>query len=506
MVDRVVGDRTTAQPTVEFPAAVGEAVPDPTGTPEASRIIRRQRLFIAVAGLAALVSVAGLVASSFVKSPAQLAADQGAPSASTLTAPVSRQVLSQTVVVRGKVVAGATLSIAPTAAQGASTLVVTRVVKHQGDAVAPGEVLIEVSGRPVIALPGSVPAYRDLRPGDTGADIAELQAALKSLGYNDSDPAGTFGAGTKNAVSKLYQRLGYSVPTTGGPGDAGDAEALQSAAAAVTAAGRTVNADTQAVATAQSALNAARSANPPNQSNVDSAQLALSQAQQTLAYAQQDLVTARQAQAHLVATTGVEMPLNEFVFAASFPAHVASIKGVVGSRVSGELLTLNTGALVVSTVLQRGDQALVKAGMPVQLDAEQLNQQATGTVGAVGDYSAGSAGQAQQAGDGGTGQDTTQQAAGYPTTIAPDSPLGNAWLGQDVRVTIQAAATSGPVLVVPVAAVSTGQDGTTSVTVLKAGGSRVRVPVTAGLDSNGLVEVTPAAGATLNAGDLVVTG
>jgi len=57
--------------------------------------------------------------------------------------------------------------------------------------IAQGDVLYEVGGEPVIALYGDVPAYRsmrDLSDNMTGADVAQLEAALVALGY---DPDGT---------------------------------------------------------------------------------------------------------------------------------------------------------------------------------------------------------------------------------------------------------------------------------------------------------------------------
>ena len=448
---------------------------------------------------AAAISVAGLAATLWVKSPAQLAAEHGPPSPSILTAPVAEQVLTATVVVRGTVVAGSPLSVTPTGAQGASSLVITRTPKHPGDAVTPGSVLVEVSGRPVIALRGALPAYRDLRPGDTGADVAQLQAALKALGYADSDKPGKFGAGTKKAVSALYQHLGYTPPTTGGPGGTGDAAALQAAAQRVTTAQRAATAAAQAVTQAQADLAAAKATTPPDPAAVAHAETALGQAKQNSAYAQQDLADAKKARSDLIATTGVEMPLNEFVFVPSFPARISTLRGGVGAPVVAPLLTLDSGALVVESVLQQPDQTLVKANMAVGLTAEQLNQEATGTVAAVGPYRA--------AADPGADAATAPSLpSGYPLTVTAHPPLPAAWLGQDVRVTIEVEKTSGPVLVVPVAAVSTGQDGVTSVTVLGDSGERHRVTVTAGLESAGTIQVTPSGGAQLRAGDEVIIG
>jgi peptidoglycan hydrolase-like protein with peptidoglycan-binding domain len=465
---------------------------------EASAVVRRQRAFLSIAVLAALVSTAGLVAATFVKSPAEQAAEQGPPSASVLTAPVVRQVLTQTVAVRGTVVAGSSLAVTPTAAQGATALVITRIVKQPGQPVKAGDVLVEVSGRPVIALPGAVPAYRDLQPGDTGADIGELQAALTALGYPDPDRRGTFGSGTKAAVSLLYQRLGYAVPTTGGLGDKGDAAALQAAEQAVLSVQRAVDSDTQAVAKAQADVDTAGTATPPDPHEMDQDRAVLTQAQQNLTFARQDLSTAETAQAQLIATTGIEMPLNEFVFVPSFPAVLAALRGGVGTAVTAPLVTLNIGDPVVNAVVPQAEQTVLKAGQSVHLDAEALNLQADATLADIGAYTSGSRPQADSS--------APPQPAGYPIVVRPTQPLASPWLGQDVRVTIEAATTPGQVLVVPVAAVSTGQDGTTVVTVLTGDNQRVRVPVTAGLDANGMVQVTPSGVAGLHPGDLVVVG
>jgi hypothetical protein len=476
--------------------------------PTVSRLIRRQRAFLAITTTAAMLSVIGLFASTLVRSPAQVNADSAPPPASVLTAPVVREILKQTVVVRGRVTAGGFVVATPTSAQGANALIVTQTPKKVGDPVRPGDVLIQVSGRPVIALPGGTPAYRDLKPGDRGNDVAELRAALRSLGYSDGDPNGYFGADTKAALTRMYQALGYDPASTGGAGDAGDQAALTTARAAVTTAQR-------AVATAQAALTAARGASPPDPGAVASAQ-------QSLGFAQQDLVSAQNAQTELIATTGVELPMSEFVFLPSFPASVAAISGAVGATVSAPLVTVDTGTPVITTTLQQGDATVVRAGMPVGIDADLRNQSATGTVTAIGPYSAGSSGAGSAGGSGGAGgpdpaaagpsaavaspPGTTQATPGYPLTVTPTKTLTNDWIGQDVRLTVTTGSTASAVLVVPVAAIAVGADGTTTVTVLASDTIQRRVAVSAGVDSNGLVQITPASAGSLRAGDLVVTG
>jgi multidrug efflux pump subunit AcrA (membrane-fusion protein) len=121
--------------------------------------------------------------------------------------------------------------------------------------------------------------------------------------------------------------------------------------------------------------------------------------------------------------------------------------------------------------------------MPVAMVAESNNLSARGVVSSVGGDAKGL----------------------VPTVIQPSNPLPAQWGGQDVRLTITAAETSGPVLSVPQAAVSAGADGQSYVFVLEAGRERRRVPVTAGVSADGFVEVSPLSDG-LVVGDQVVIG
>ncbi len=135
----------------------------------------------------------------------------GTPSRAPVTARVEFRRLSSSVIVRGDGrfadPAAAVLRV------DAPVPVVTRTPIPVGGLVRAGDVLVEVTGRPVIALPGRLPAYRDLVVGDTGPDVAQLKQALVGLGYDAGAPDDTFTHQTAAAVAALYERLGYRPAT-----------------------------------------------------------------------------------------------------------------------------------------------------------------------------------------------------------------------------------------------------------------------------------------------------
>ena len=81
-----------------------------------------------------------------------------------------------------------------------------------GDTVDCGDVLYRVNDNPVLLLCGSTPAYRSLSKGDSGSDVAELNANLVHLGYATRaqlDPtARDFSSETASALEKLQSKLG----------------------------------------------------------------------------------------------------------------------------------------------------------------------------------------------------------------------------------------------------------------------------------------------------------
>jgi len=465
------------QPDVEWPV-------------QARRMVRRQRAFLVVAVVATLVSVAGLVASTWVKSPAQRAAEQSPPAASVLTATVQEKVLTSAVAVRGTVSADTTVAVSGSGAMpSGSVLTVTATPKKAGDVVAAGDVVSEISGRPVLALLGTIPAYRDLTPGTTGRDVAQLQDALKALGFTDDDNSGTFGKGTRRAVKQLYESRGYAALTTTDVHGTAETDTLQSARTAERTAQRLVRDATTAVAAA-----------------VDDAATAL--ARQQLADAKADLTDASTARSTLEARIGVMVPLGEVVYVPTMPASVGTVGAGVGAVLSGAdsaVMTLLTGQLSVRAVLAEGQQQLVAAGLPVAITDDVHSRTAQGAVASVGAYTGADASQTSTGAQGLTTTSATTT-SGYPLVVSPTTALDASWLGTDVLIQVTAASTTDAVLVVPATAITTHADGTTSVQVLTAGHARHDVPVTTGAIANGEVQVTPTTTGALAAGDEVVVG
>lgn len=424
--------------------------------------VTRSWLTIALVVLA-LVAAASAIVASKLTSPRQAVADAAAPARPVVTSIVESRVLKAQLVVRGDVVAAGRVDVVPSGSSG-SLPVVTAVRAHVGDAVGEGDVPVVVAGRPVIVLQGAFPAYRSLSPGTSGPDVAQLQGALVRLGFlRERSADGVYGSSTASAVAALYRKLGFE-PALTSP-------------------------------TAEQEIREVRYA-------VEDAELALERAQATLASAtgpdaaaaqdgvvdaERALGRARQALGDVTRTTGVEVPRDEVAFVPQVPATVTNVLGTVGaSPESGApVVSLSSGTLTVRAQLSLDQGELVRTGMEAQILDESTNRVTAARVSTVGVVSA----------DGGSDRQTE-------VVLSPEDALPAELLGANVRVTIATAATDGPVLVIPVAAITTRADGTTTVRVIRGRTVVRRVEVNPGLTANGFVAVSPVGG-VLEPGDRV---
>ncbi|MFI6420071.1 peptidoglycan-binding protein [Streptomyces sp. NPDC050842] len=453
----------------------------------------RGRLWVGALVVGAVVlTAAGAFAGTVIKSPAQLAADAAPPPADVLTAAVERRVLRETVVLRGTVVAGQTVPVAPVAAGGDGGVpVVTKTPVAVGVAVRAGQVVLEISGRPLFVLPGRLPVYRDLKPGATGDDVAQLQTALTGLGFGrGGDEEGTFGAGTKEAVEGFYAAAGYEPRP------------------AVDDAGAGVDAASDAVTAAERAVDDARDAVAENKDEAQKKNLRKARDR-----AVEDLEKARTVLGKAWAASGPMVPAGEVSFVERFPARVASTAVRPGSPVSGTLMTLSSGRLLAQGYLQDHQKGMVRPGQKVRVVDEVTGVELTAEVESVASTptvadakGGGGQGEGQGQGQDGAAPANGPTGSGFLFTAVPDKEIPPALAGQDVRLTIEAASTDGEALVVPVTAVSASADGTTVVTVVDGSGRRTPVEVRTGTLGDGYVEIVPLAAGSLAEGAEVVTG
>jgi hypothetical protein len=130
-----------------------------------------------------------------------------------------------------------------------------------GQLVRQGQVLYQVSGQPVALLHGSIPAYRALSEGMTGADVTELNADLVELGYATSSELSPtsdyFSYETAYALEKLQVALGLTETGTLALGQA----VFLPTAALVTSVTATLGGPAQSGATVLAATSSARQVN-----------------------------------------------------------------------------------------------------------------------------------------------------------------------------------------------------------------------------------------------------
>ena len=142
--------------------------------------------------------------------PPATAAERGAPPPATQA--VTRQDLSATTPLTATLGYAGSYTVT---GRGSGTLT---WLPPAGQVISQGQALYRVdNGSPVVLLYGSVPDWRPMSTGDTGADVAQLNHDLVRLGYAGSADIGALGWDyysweTSFGVQRMEEHLGLASP------------------------------------------------------------------------------------------------------------------------------------------------------------------------------------------------------------------------------------------------------------------------------------------------------
>jgi hypothetical protein len=503
-------------------------------------LMTRSTRTIWIMALTAVLSLgAGLGLSRMIISPADAAANTAPPPAGPITVPVEERTLANDIHLRGDAIYEDPASVTLETGDIGGPAIVTGNVPEVGATLEAGQVMLEVTGRPVILLTGDLPVYRTLRAGVSGPDVLQLKAALAALGINPGDTTSdAYDSATAAAVGELYARVGYPAPSAGEDAQAAldgardmvrsGEEQLAAAQRELTAAGvgtpQSERIRLQAdVNTAQAELDAARAvcaapteeipcdaigliraegtlavavaarnegnAAPDTSSQraaVTAAQRALAEAKDDLAVAQREVIT--------------PLPASEVVYLSSTPRRVDSVEVTRGSVVAGtSVMSVSGATLQIAAAVSPTDAELITEGAVVDI-ALPGGEHVPGAVLSIG----------VPVTDSGDGQDGSgdSDAGRIPLVVTPGElteDQRSQLQGANVLITIPVGSTGGDVLAVPTAALTAGPGGEARVEVLQDDDTTTLVTVTTGLAAGGFVQVTPVDG-TLVVGDRVVIG
>lgn len=485
-----------------------------------ARLSGTQRTIVLIGVTAVVALGAGIGLSRFIISPAEAAAEAAAPEAGPITVPVEFRTLANDVVIRGDATYEGSTEVNLEAGDFGGAAIVTGKVPDVGSTLGAGDVLLEVTGRPVIVLEGDLPVYRSLRAGSEGPDVVQLKKALKKLGFFEGGTKNdVYGSGTAAAVKALYDSVGYEPPTASDEAD----DAVRMARDAVRGAQESITAIQAELAAAkrgpsQTELKSAEfelseakielrraKRNGTNaevraaEFRVSMAELALKEikkpadtsainasltaAREALQDAQKDLAEAQRA----VLTP---MPASEIVFLTSTPRRIDDVFVQRGNRVEGPVMVVSGADLQIKGSTSAVDAALLSVDQEVLIDLPG-GEQVTGQILEIGEADGAGAG------------------SRVPVTIVPvdltDEQIGELQ-GANVRVRIPVSSTGGDVLAVPIAALTAGPGGEDRVELWDSvAQTSTLLQVRTGLAAGGFVEVEAIDG-TLTAGDLVVVG
>lgn len=523
-----------------------------------SRFFSGNRVIWLLAAVAVVFLTAGIVIARFIESPADAAAKVAPPEAGLITVPVENRVIANDVSLRADVLYDESVAVSIDTTDISGTPVVTGQVPEVGTTIDAASVVLEVAGRPVIALPGELPAYRTLRVGVSGPDVLQLKQALAALGINPGNvESDVYDAATVAAVDQLYVAAGYPSPA-----------ASEEDAAALAAARDGLRSAKDMLAEAETALSSAAGGAPKSermtaQSAVNEAQRLLNQAiaqrdapvpaadseeagtsqtpqqlqdavdlqqeQLDIAIAARDEanagtgtaseVTARdnaraaveQAQADLdtaLESTMTALPAAEVVYFSNLPRRVDQVQTKRGTTLSGStpFMSVSGANVVVEGSLAASDAELLEVGMTGTFPVPDGGGTITGTVSEIVAATASddAEGESDGEGEGGGGATTSR----FTVTFVPEGLTDEqiaVLLGQNIKITVPVSSTGEEVLAVPAAALTAGSGGESRIERAASDGTTALVTVETGLAADGFVQIVSSE-QPLSPSDQVVVG
>lgn len=517
-----------------------------------SRFFSGNRVIWLLAAVAVVFLTAGIVIARFIESPADAAAKVAPPEAGLITVPVENRVIANDVSLRADVLYDESVAVAIDTTDISGTPVVTGQVPEVGTTIDAASVVLEVAGRPVVALPGELPAYRTLRVGVSGPDVLQLKQALAALGINPGNvESDVYDAATVAAVDQLYVAAGYPSPAASdedaaaltaardGLRSAKDMLAEAEAALTTAAGGPPGSAQMEAQSTvndAQRKLNlaiATRDASPAPADDLAHLELqnevALQQEQLDIAIAARDEanagtgtsseVTARdnaraaveQAQADLdtaLESTMTALPAAEVVYFSNLPRRVDQVQTKRGTTLSGStpFMSVSGADVVVEGSLAASDAELLEVGMTGTFPVPDGGGTITGTVSEI---VAATESEAPEGEDGGEGEGgDSAKSSRFTVTFVPEGLTDEqiaVLLGQNIKITVPVSSTGEEVLAVPAAALTAGSGGESRIERAASDGTTALVTVETGLAADGFVQIVSSE-QPLSASDQVVVG
>ena len=327
---------------------------------------RRVKQAAIVVGVAVLSAGGGILIGSRLKSPADAANERAAPIASLITVPVEIRQLVSTLIVSGE-----TRYVEPTpvrlagavGSSGGEQQVITRLPDLDAEVVE-GALLFEISGRPVFAMRGDLPMYRQLTPGSKGPDVLQLETSLQTLGFAPGTVDDIYDAGTEAALDAYYQSRGY----TSEGASATQRQQLTDARKAVTTAEDSVRKANIDLRSGQSTVTPSQRLEA--QQAVETAQEAVPEAQTTTQRANDQAAANTATQTALRDTALSSRNAQQVILAAvSAPGAVNSDTGepYTAAEIAEVQQTLNQ----LETVLIEAEQAVTRAVADQQITSEQ---------------------------------------------------------------------------------------------------------------------------------------